>query len=144
MRNLLIAGIMLAVHTFAWAEPAVFSTEEGAIRGYDPVAYFNQAQPVKGQSDISHEYNGATWYFANTANRDLFIADPEKYAPQYGGYCAYGLSKDYLVPTDPQAWEVHEGKLYLNYSIPVQNTWSKDVPGYVGKADANWQTKELD
>lgn len=147
MRNVLIAGLLFlanAVFSTAWAEPEVFSTGEGAIRGYDPVAYFNQAQPVKGQNDITFDYNDATWHFANTANRDLFAADPKKYAPQYGGYCAYGLTKDYLVPTDPQAWEIHDGKLYLNYSLPVRTTWQKDIPGYLQQSEANWTTQSFD
>lgn len=144
MQKLLIAGLLLMINAFgnlAWAEPEVFSTGEGAIRGYDPVAYFNQAQPVKGQMDITFDHNGATWHFVNTANRDLFASDPEKYAPQYGGYCAYGLSKGYLVPTDPQAWEIHQGKLYLNYSLPVRTTWQKDIPGYLQQSEANWKTQ---
>ncbi len=143
MRKLLIICMLLLANVVC-AEPAIFSNNDGAIRGYDPVAYFNQAQPVKGQRDITFEYQGATWYFANTANRDLFVGDPEKYSPQYGGYCAYGLSKDYLVPTDPQAWEIHQGKLYLNHSVPVLQTWRKDIPGYLTKSEANWLTKTLE
>ncbi len=143
MRNLLITGLLL-LSNHVLAEPEVFSSSDGAIRGYDPVAYFKQAEPVKGEPDISFEYNDATWHFASTANRDLFAADPEKYAPQYGGYCAYGLSKGYLVPTDPQAWAINSGKLYLNYSVPVRNTWQADIPGYLQKSEANWQTQQFD
>jgi len=143
MRNILIICILLLSNA-AWAEPAVFSNNDGAIHGYDPVAYFNQAQPVKGQTAITFDYKGATWHFANTANRDLFANNPEKYAPQYGGYCAYGLTKGYLVPTDPQAWKIHDGKLYLNYSLPVRSTWQSDIPGNLALSEANWKTQNLD
>jgi len=142
MRYLLIASLLLLTST-AFAEPAVFSDNSGAIRGYDPVAYFNQAKPVKGSADITIEHNGATWHFANTANHDLFAADPEKYTPQYGGYCAYGLSKGHLVPTDPQAWSVVDGKLYLNYSQPVRTTWQQGLNDNLQQSDINWTKQDL-
>jgi len=116
----------------------VFSDSAGAIRGYDPVAYFTQGAPVKGSDKFSHQWRGATWRFASAANRDLFRESPEKYAPQYGGYCAYGVAQNYAVSVDPAAWSVVDGKLYLNYSKSVRENWNKDVPGYLRKADANW------
>ena len=109
-----------------------------AIEGYDPVAYFEEGKPVEGDSDHAHEWMGATWYFASAENRDLFAADPEKYAPQYGGYCAWAVSNGYTAKIDPQAWSVVDDKLYLNYSLDVQKQWSQDVPGNITKADANW------
>jgi YHS domain-containing protein len=86
-----------------------------AIEGYDPVAYFNEGRPVEGKSEFSQEWMDATWYFASAENRDLFAADPEKYAPQYGGYCAWAVSQGYTANIDPQAWKVVDDKLYLNY-----------------------------
>ncbi len=119
----------------------VFATEDGAIRGYDPVAYHVAGAPTKGSADHSSVYNGETWYFASVDNKSLFDADPERYAPAYGGYCAYGMSKNYVVSTDPDAWHIEDGQLYLNYSLGVRKTWLKDIPGNVEKADANWAEK---
>lgn len=109
-----------------------------AIEGYDPVAYHTQGKPVEGSGDFTHEWKGATWRFASAENRDLFAADPEKYAPAYGGYCAYGVSQGYLVEIDPAAWSVVDGTLYLNYSMSVQDTWEQDIPGYLELADTKW------
>jgi hypothetical protein len=109
-----------------------------AIEGTDPVAYFTEGRPVEGSSDFEHEWMGATWRFVSAANRDLFAADPDKYAPQYGGYCAWAVSQGYTASIDPEAWKVVDGKLYLNYSKDVQTQWTQDVPGNVTKGDANW------
>lgn len=122
----------------AAADDEVFVTEAGAIRGYDPVAYFVSGAAVKGAADLVHEWNGARWHFASAENRALFKANPEKYAPQFGGFCAFGMSRGYKVGTDPDAFTVREGKLYLNYSIPVRATWLTDTDTYVGKAEKNW------
>ena len=78
--------------------------------------------------------------FASAASRDAFRAAPAKYAPQYGGYCAYGMASGYKAPIEPDAWTIVEGKLYLNYNLSVRSRWSADIPGYIGKADANWPT----
>ncbi len=109
-----------------------------AIKGYDPVAYFKDSAAVEGEKSVTHEWNGAVWRFASTQNRDRFAADPEKYAPQYGGYCAYALSKGSIAGVDPEVWTVWEGKLYLNYSKSVREKWLADVPGKVAAADKNW------
>jgi YHS domain-containing protein len=114
------------------------SSWSGAIEGYDPVAYFEAGKPVEGDSDYAHEWMGATWYFASAANRDRFAADPEKYAPQYGGYCAWAVANGYTAKIDPEAWSVVDDKLYLNYSKDVQSQWSQDVPGNITKGNANW------
>ena len=118
--------------------PVYASFLGGAIQGYDPVAYFTEGRPVEGSRQFTHEWKGATWRFASAANRDRFAQAPEKYAPQYGGYCAYGVANGYAVKIDPQAWSVVDGKLYLNYSPAVQADWKKDVPGYIRRAEANW------
>ena len=109
-----------------------------AIHGYDPVAYFADGGPRKGRPDIALDHAGARWLFSSEANRDRFRAEPEKYLPAYGGYCAYGVAQGYLVKIDPEAWAIVNGRLYLNYDRSVAQTWRKDVPGYVAKADANW------
>ena len=120
------------------AEPAVFSAGGAAIRGYDPVAYFTEGKPVRGKAEFSQIWNGAAWHFASAENRDRFKAEPAKYAPQYGGYCAYAVSKGYLAPVDPTAWRIVDGKLYLNYNADIQKTWLSDIPGYLSRADENW------
>jgi hypothetical protein len=129
---LVIAGAALA------QKAPVFSDRSGAIRGYDPVAYFSQNRPVKGSPQFTHRWNGAEWRFASAENRDRFAAAPEKYAPQYGGYCAFGVAGGYAVKIEPDAWSIVDGKLYLNYDQSVQREWKKDVPGYIRKADGNW------
>lgn len=111
-----------------------------AIEGYDPVAYFTDGAPVEGEGEFEHEWMGATWYFASAENRDLFVADPEKYAPQYGGYCAYAVSQGATASIDPEAWRIEDGKLYLNLNKDIQAIWQQDVPGYIAKADGNWPT----
>lgn len=122
------------------ASPRI-NTLEGrrlAIHGYDPVAYFVVGGPRRGRADLTHEREGAVWRFATEANRARFRADPDRYTPIYGGYCAYGVSQGYLVKIDPKSWSIVGGRLYLNYDPAVRETWSKDVPGYVAKADQSW------
>jgi hypothetical protein len=109
-----------------------------AIDGYDPVAYFEAAKPVAGSKNFEHKWQNATWRFASAENRDKFAAMPDKYAPQYGGYCAWAVSQGYTADIDPEAWRIVDGKLYLNYSKSVQATWSEDIPGNISKADKNW------
>jgi len=149
MRKLFVfvfIATLFAFNTFA-EEPSVggklkadsiFQTGGVAIHGYDPVAYFQDQKPVKGKKDFQYSWMGTTWRFASNENLELFKANPEKYAPQYGGYCAYGMSAGYAAPTEPDAWTVIDGKLYLNFNKQVQKMWNKDIPGYVVKADRNW------
>lgn len=113
-----------------------------ALRGYDPVAYFTEGRPVEGLKEFAHEYADAKWWFLNSANRDLFAANPEKYAPQYGGYCAWGISQAKFYDGDPQLWKIVAGKLYVNYNKEIDKTWEQDIPGFIKKADANWFTLE--
>jgi YHS domain-containing protein len=109
-----------------------------AVSGYDPVAYFTEGKPVEGTSAFEHKWNGATWRFANAKNLEAFKADPEAYAPQYGGYCAWAVSQGYTASSDPNAWRIVGKKLYLNYDREVQQTWEKDAAGNIVKADGNW------
>lgn len=109
-----------------------------ALKGYDAVAYFKESHAVKGKDEFRHEWAGAKWYFANAANRDEFAKSPGKYAPQYGGYCAWAVGHGYTANIDPEAWKIVDGKLYLNYDKSVQKMWEQDVPGWITKANENW------
>lgn len=137
-----VLALVLAQFTLtpAWADKApVYQSNSGtAIDGTDPISYFTEGRPVAGDSGITHNWNGATWQFTSTENRDRFAASPEKYAPQYGGYCAWAVSQGYTASTDPDAWSIVDGKLYLNYSKSVQKNWEGDVPGHITSADKNW------
>jgi YHS domain-containing protein len=106
-----------------------------AINGYDTVAYFTVGKPVPGRDNLVHEWMGAKWKFSSQANLDLFKATPEKYAPQYGGYCAFGVAKGVLVKVEPEQFTVREGKLYLNFDADVQAQWLKDPAGFIKIAD---------
>jgi YHS domain-containing protein len=114
-----------------------FETDGVALRGYDPVAYFASA-PQKGQAQYSYEYKGSKFHFASDANRRAFMAMPEKYAPQFGGYCAFGTAQGYKVSTQPDAFAIVADKLYLNYDKKVQKIWQQDVPGNIERAEKNW------
>lgn len=112
--------------------------ENVAIRGYDPVAYFREGKPHLGSPEFAAQHDGATWWFASAEDKALFVADPEKYMPAFGGFCAYGTSRGYLVKIEPEAWSIVDGRLYLNYDLGVRDTWAKDPKGYIAKANANW------
>ncbi|MEO0573961.1 MAG: YHS domain-containing (seleno)protein [Pseudomonadota bacterium] len=114
----------------------VFSST--ALSGYDTVAYFTDGKPVKGSKKFSTKHNGAKWLFASAANRDAFVANPEKYAPQYGGYCAWAVSQGYTASGDPTVWAIVDDKLYVNYNDDVGATWRKDPVGFIKLADTNW------
>jgi YHS domain-containing protein len=109
-----------------------------AIKGYDPVAYFTDGRPVKGDPQFTYTFEGATYQFASAASRDRFAKEPARYVPQFGGFCAWAVSRNYTADTDPMAWKVVNGKLYLNYSTRVQAKWEEDVPGNIQKGDGNW------
>jgi YHS domain-containing protein len=134
-----VAALALATIT-ARAEKPVNTTLFGvAIKGYDSVAYFSDGKAVKGDSKINYAWNGATWQFASIEHRDAFKLSPEKYAPQFGGYCAWAVSQGYTANVDPErAWKVVNEKLYLNYDRGVQKKWEQDIPGFIAKAEVNW------
>jgi YHS domain-containing protein len=136
MKTLFAAALI----AFACAAQAQHNVDSSglAIQGYDPVAYFTEKKPVPGKAEFTATHEGAIYRFASAANRDAFVAAPAKYAPQYGGWCAYGVASGYKAKIEPDAWTVVDGKLYLNYSQSVRRTWSSDVPGYIRKGDANW------
>jgi hypothetical protein len=130
----------MAVPSFAEAKSEIYKNWRGiAIKGYDPVAYQEDGKPAKGSNEYEFTWKDAKWRFVSAAHRDLFNADPEKYAPRYGGYCAWAVSQGYTASVDPEnAWTIFEGKLYLNYNVEVKETWQMDIPGNIKKADANW------
>ena len=109
-----------------------------AVSGFDPVAYFTDGKPVEGSSSYTAIVNGAEYRFASAANRDAFKANPAKFAPQYGGYCAWAVSQGYTASADPKVWKIVNDKLYLNYNADVGRKWAQDIPGHVRSADANW------
>lgn len=144
-RRLTLVLIAVAVSSL-WAASQAIATDpvstglfdSVAVKGYDPVAYFEAGTPTKGSKKIAHTWNGAEWRFASTENRDLFVADPEAYAPQFGGYCAWAVSQGYTAGIDPEAWKIVDGKLYLNYSKKVQAKWEADIPGFIRSAEGHW------
>jgi YHS domain-containing protein len=112
-----------------------------AIKGYDTVAYFTLGAAVQGNESFTHRWRDMTWRFSSREHRDLFAAQPEKYAPQYDGYCAWAMTESRLAITDPAVWKIVDGKLYLNCSQAAYEKWSRDIPGHIGKADAIWKEK---
>ena len=139
-----IAGAMtlaaLLAGTPALAKSEVNSSLIGgvAIEGTDAVAYFTEGKPVKGSSEFAHRWKGAEWRFKSAASRDAFAAQPQQYAPQFGGYCAWAVSQGYTAGIDPEAWTIRDGKLYLNYSKDIQAKWRQDIPGNIAKGEKNW------
>ncbi len=115
-------------------------TNSRAVSGYDTVAYFTEGTAVKGKKEFSTEYMGAEWRFSTQANLDAFLAGPTKYAPQYGGYCAWAAARGYTASGDPKEWKIVEGKLYLNYDARVKAKWEKDIPGFIEKANKVFPT----
>jgi len=133
------AVLFIVSSTPAHADGVVYSSWGKAIKGYDPVAYFTESKPVEGKSEFTHKWMGANWRFSSAENRDKFAAMPEKYAPQYGGYCAWAVSQGYTASTIPDAWKIVDGKLYLNYSKGVQKQWQAGGPRkLIVAGNANW------
>lgn len=131
------------------AENPIYTEKLGqtlAVRGYDVVSYFiGDGTPVEGSEEFTVRYNGYDYRFANKDNADAFIAEPAKYAPAYGGYCAWAIgANDRLAPGDPNVYEIVDGKLYLNFSEDVQDRWEKDIPGFIKAGDVNYPTHSAD
>ena len=135
--GLAIITLVTGIAVSAQLSP-VFVNDGKAIRGYDPVAYFTEGKPVLGKEELRFTWNNVDWYFSSQQNLDSFKINSVKYAPQYGGYCAYGLSDGHKAPTQPDAWTIVNGKLYFNYNTKVREIWKKDLPGRIEKADKNW------
>ena len=120
------------------SEPPVFQRRGRAIGGTDPVAYFTQGAPVDGSRAITHDWMGATWRFASEDHRAMFVADPVRYAPQFGGYCAFAASRGYVAGTRPDAWSIEGGRLYLNANRRVRTQWLAELPDIIAQGEANW------
>ena len=130
--------MLLALTGVQASGTSVFTTEDGAIKGYDPVAYFKQNAAIKGKPDIVHQWKDATWHFASTENRDLFRENPEAYALAFGGHCAVSMGKGIVAPSEPTAFAIRDGVLYLSFNGTQLQSWLEDVAGNVGKAVDNW------
>ncbi|WP_305036049.1 YHS domain-containing (seleno)protein [Poseidonocella sp. HB161398] len=151
MRRLAATAILLAAASAARAGPQYVDATGYAASGHDVVAYFDleqappgqsQPAPVRGRESITATYNGAVFAFASEENRDRFLADPEAFAPQFDGHCAYGVAVGGKVPGSPELWRIVDGKLYLNISRRVARTWEEDIPGYLEKASEEWPDLE--
>ncbi len=134
----LLSAVALAGPAFASRRAEVFNTGGLAISGCDPVAYFTASAHVSGQASHSLMWRGATWQFSSAENMERFEMNPEAYAPQYGGYCAYAMAQGAVAPTVPEAWTIHEGRLYLNYSTGVRDIWRQDMAANIARADSFW------
>ncbi|WP_164078358.1 YHS domain-containing (seleno)protein [Alteromonas facilis] len=136
-----IIGLTMLCHS-AIAAPAIETGlfNNKAIYGYDTVAYFTVGEAVKGKDAFTTQWRGADWYFSTQQHLDLFVADPKKYAPQYGGYCAYAMSDGRLVGIDEDAFTIVDGKLYLNYSKSVMKEWNANAAEYIQQADSHYPT----
>ena len=143
-RPAIVAGltflVLLLVPAALAEEPEIYTGfgSSLAVGGYDTVAYFSEGQPVKGSKDFTLDYKGATWRFSSQENLVAFEQDPEAFAPQYGGYCAWAMANGDLAKGNPNFWRIVDGRLYLNISRGIQRKWEKDIPGFIEKADANW------
>ena len=122
----------------AFAEDNSHSTP--GVSGYDPVAYFTDSKAMRGSGFHVTVVDGVTYAFASAEHQKMFEANPRKYLPAYGGYCAYGLGVGKKFVADPEVWRIVEGILYLNLDKGIQQKWEKDIPGYIKKGDANWVT----
>ena len=131
-------GIFLLTITASAQKPEIFSTEEGAIQGYDPVAFFKEGKPVAGKKELTFNWSGASWYFSTQENLDAFKSNPTYYAPQFGGWCAYGTAAGHKSPTQAETWSIVDNKLYFNYNMAVQKLWNKNQKGLIEQANKNW------
>jgi YHS domain-containing protein len=141
MKKLYLALLALILTLPLVAEPKPLHSLDKAgvaIQGYDPVAFFTDGKPVKGRAEFLARHDGAIYYFASKEHRDLFKADPMKYEPVFGGYCAYGVSRNKLVEIDVDAFQIMDGRLLLQYSKGVRDNFNKDPKGNLAKANANW------
>jgi YHS domain-containing protein len=144
MKHLLTIILFAFSLTWSTAQTTQYFNSDGvAIRGYDPVAYFTENKPVEGSKQFSYSWQGSQWHFNSQENLNLFKANPDKYAPQFGGYCAYGVSEDHKSPTEANAFTIVNDKLYLNYNLEVKQLWMKDVKARIEKAEVNWKAMQF-
>ncbi|BCD96480.1 YHS domain-containing (seleno)protein [Marinagarivorans cellulosilyticus] len=136
--KLFTGASLLALSSLTFASSVNIGTNDVAIHGYDPVAYFAKDKAVEGSAKYTAIYEDAIYRFSSKKNRDAFKADPARYAPQFGGYCAMGVALDKKLDVDPDAFYIHDGKLYLNLNKDVQKKWLTDVPGHLKTAKRTW------
>lgn len=139
MKRIQHALILLILFSASLSAESIFKTGGIAIEGFDAVNYHTAKAAVRGKTDFSHTWNGAKWLFVNQHNRDLFAKNPQQYAPEYGGYCAYAAAKGALAPVDPTVWTIHNDKLYLNFSRGVGEQWNTDKTNHIISADKHWK-----
>lgn len=133
------APLVFAVSAMADGGTYVVGSEKVAVGGYDSVSYFRgKGAPAKGSARYKLAWKGVQWHFASQANADAFKANPAAYAPQYGGHCAWAIAQGYLAPADPTAYDIVNGKLYLNYDQGIRAKWRRDIPGHIAKGGPNW------
>jgi len=132
------SALLVSSLSFATNIEVNANSNDLAIKGYDTVSYFTKGAPTKGSDKFTAAYNGAIYQFSTADNRDLFQSEPSKYAPQYGGFCAFGVTMNKKFDTDPTAWHIRGDKLYLNLNKDVQKKWVTDIPGYIETAQTNW------
>ncbi len=135
---LMAAAAAMSVLADSSKEMVATGPDNVAIQGYDTVAYFTEDQAMKGTSEFVASWNDAEWHFASAAHRDLFMATPERYAPQFGGFCAAGLTKGKKVAADPEAWTIVDGKLYIKFNKAVRDRWQDDSAEKIKTAEENW------
>jgi hypothetical protein len=141
MKSSFTLCLLLVLTSYSFAQKnGYYSNSGAAIGGYDPVAYFMKHEAMLGSDHFTTEWSGSKWKFINQANLNLFKAAPTKYAPQYGGYCAYGCSENHKAPTDPTAWTIINDKLYLNYNAQVKTMWISDTTNRIKAANAYWSS----
>jgi YHS domain-containing protein len=134
-----IAFAAIAAGASAGSKPVInLSRGQLALRGFDAIAYSTAGRPIQGAAEFEHRWNGAVWRFSTAANRDAFAKDPARYAPEFGGYCAWAVSRGYTADGDPTAWRMVDGRLYLNYSKRVQALWEEDIAGNIALGRRNW------
>lgn len=139
--NCMVTSLLISVLSAStYAGNPVYTGENGdvAVEGHDVVAYFTDGEPIEGSTEYSMQWRGAEWRFANEAHLSRFREDPEKYAPAYGGYCAYGVAKGKALASSPEYWAIHDGRLYLNLNADIHGNWNEDREGHVAAANKQW------
>lgn len=134
--GILVASLLLPA--LASADGMIYEEDGVALGGTDPVSYFELGEPLQGTEDYSHQWHDAVWYFASAEHRDMFTENPEAYAPQYGGWCAWAAARGYTATTVPDAWKIVDGKLYLNFSQSIHRRWASNIEAYIAAADDHW------
>ena len=147
MKKQILILVMALLSAATFAQTAKYKEAKGkddkvAIKGYDPVAYFTESKAVIGKKSIASIKGDKTYYFSSEKNKALFLKNPTAYEPQYGGYCAYGISENHKAPIQPEQFSIVDNKLYLNYNSEVKGMWLKDQKKLIKTADANWMKIE--